>query len=125
MLSSIARSTPQRASRTPSGEPSNQPTSPQLEVRPNVRAPGAFGQRNLSCPRRKGPSALIAEAIELRDIDTAGHSRRVAVNARALGARLGLEGGRLVGAFRRLFAGGGLRVAPQGVGGAEPVPRRC
>jgi HD-GYP domain-containing protein (c-di-GMP phosphodiesterase class II) len=35
--------------------------------------------------------ALIAHAVELRDLDTAGHSERVAVNARALGVELGLE----------------------------------
>lgn len=33
---------------------------------------------------------LIAEAIELRDPITAGHSRRVAVNARVLGTRVGM-----------------------------------
>jgi len=35
--------------------------------------------------------ALIAHAVELRDIDTAGHSERVAVNARALGVELRLS----------------------------------
>jgi putative nucleotidyltransferase with HDIG domain len=34
---------------------------------------------------------LISEAIELRDPTTAGHSRRVAVNASRLGAALGLD----------------------------------
>lgn len=34
---------------------------------------------------------LIAEAIELRDPITAGHSQRVALNARAIGAELGLN----------------------------------